>query len=741
MLGAQLVLCLALTSSCLSAQSMECGTPDIPLAQMEQILANLPDNPIVAGGSPIRVPIYFFQIRESDGSTTHPGFDLNQQMGVINQFFDGILEFYVCGSDFIDSSDYYSLDLATEALGLHTYVNANYEPTVSHCVKVFLVGPLNNGISSPSGYAHDRIQFNENAAIYFNVLSNEVIAHELGHYFGLPHTFANPSMQYVHDLANPILINGTLSTCHHTGDGFCDTPADLDVCIENASCTVATCTVTDPLGVAYSPDPTFLMSNYQGCTNRFSSEQTVRMLTLYHLEGNYAPLKDIPDECAGKTGKILNHCLVGSNQFPDPFADVEVILREIIQNCLDITDGAGNYDIKPANCNIGNAKRSILPDLDWGGPLNGVTSYDLVLLSKHILGIEILDSPFKLIAADVNYSGSVTSFDIVTTRKIILGITLNFPENRSWRYVPNLYLGNQSFHNQFYSGNPFSAKMLDPFGGNTVEREYKCPPDPLNPNNPPPPIPNNCTWMDHVSVIPTDPLAQLQNTWSFTGVKVGDLNCGAISNGLQEPPPSEEDFDSETAPITALENLLQINASTIPLKFYNASGEKISVSLKLNAVSLSGMKGSAQNERTDVGTQFKKASATPNPFGGTVDFTFDLAADAPVDIRVFNMDGKLIAEKGGYPSQGQHEIQISGMDQYSPGVYSYSITSEGTVFRGKLVKKQPLPLHIAALKIDVFRIIFRGAFFSSILPGHPLNAYLPCAILYLSLHSSYPYLF
>jgi hypothetical protein len=69
-------------------------------------------------------------------------------------------------------------------------------------------------------------------------------------------------------------------------------------------------------------------------------------------------------------------------------------------------------------------------------PLNGVSTYDLVLISKHILGITPLGSPYKLIAADANANGSVTTFDIVELRKLILGIDTVFAHNTSWRFVP-----------------------------------------------------------------------------------------------------------------------------------------------------------------------------------------------------------------------------------------------------------------------------------------------------------------
>ncbi|MEZ4925136.1 MAG: hypothetical protein R3A50_02595 [Saprospiraceae bacterium] len=72
-------------------------------------------------------------------------------------------------------------------------------------------------------------------------------------------------------------------------------------------------------------------------------------------------------------------------------------------------------------------------------PLNGLTTYDLVLMSKHILGIEPLGSPYKIIAADANRSNSLTTFDIVEFRKLILGIYDTLQYNTSWRFVPSEY--------------------------------------------------------------------------------------------------------------------------------------------------------------------------------------------------------------------------------------------------------------------------------------------------------------
>ena len=83
-------------------------------------------------------------------------------------------------------------------------------------------------------------------------------------------------------------------------------------------------------------------------------------------------------------------------------------------------------------------------------PLDGVDTWDLVLISKHILGIQPLDSPYKLIAADVNGSKSITNFDVVYLRKLIIGIHRDFSDiplpvgvndrQSSYRFVNQAYV-------------------------------------------------------------------------------------------------------------------------------------------------------------------------------------------------------------------------------------------------------------------------------------------------------------
>lgn len=184
-------------------------------------------------------------------------------------------------------------------------------------------------------------------------------------------------------------------------------------------------------------------------------------------------VKDPTNACGGLSG----HQIEGSIRTPTGTAihHIPVVIEGdgfVAETACD-TFGRFQFDDVPTGNSYFLQPQN---DENW---LNGVTTYDLVLISKHILGIEPFDSPYKTIAADANHSGSVTTFDIVQLRQLILGINDYVPNNKSWRFVAADY----AFPNPT---NPFSATIKE-----------------------------NITF---------DPLAADVTGADFVGIKVGDVN-------------------------------------------------------------------------------------------------------------------------------------------------------------------------------------------------------------------------
>ena len=97
----------------------------------------------------------------------------------------------------------------------------------------------------------------------------------------------------------------------------------------------------------------------------------------------------------------------------------------------------------PANTEI-----LITPNND-GNPLNGVTTFDMVMLQQILDGLDEFDSPYAWIAADANNDKVVDSLDIVECKNLILGIYTDLPNSSSWRFIDKNHV--------FPSPNPLSA--------------------------------------------------------------------------------------------------------------------------------------------------------------------------------------------------------------------------------------------------------------------------------------------
>ena len=88
---------------------------------------------------------------------------------------------------------------------------------------------------------------------------------------------------------------------------------------------------------------------------------------------------------------------------------------------------------------------------------NGVTTFDLILMQRHVLTSDTLATAYKVIAADVDKGGSVSTLDIIWTRRLILQQVTSFPKGRLWVMVPE----SETF-TTWYSPWPFDTSISIP---------------------------------------------------------------------------------------------------------------------------------------------------------------------------------------------------------------------------------------------------------------------------------------
>jgi hypothetical protein len=332
--------------------------------------------------------------------------------------------------------------------------------------------------------------------------------------------------------------------------------------------------------------------------------------------------------------------------------------------------------------------------------LNGVSTLDLVMIQRHILGLQKIESPYKLLAADVNNSRSITAGDLVSLRKLVLGVTNEFDNNTSWRFVPTSY-------------------------------EFS------DPNNP----------FDYPFKVNLDSLYEDKDNVNFTAVKVGDVNGSVVVNA------KSTEFRSGNTLFTADQfNFAQGDVIKYEVRAgddMNVLGTQFGIEFNANQLLFTGVSGGAfdikshhynpfhvsngklsfsydvaegkalkaeevlftiefkallsgntQNIRLDHSTikpevyeadgsihnlfiqsRDKNSNSTqnilyqnePNPFKESTNISFELAKREFVKLRVLDLTGKLVYTQSGNFEKGFHSININNVQIGNTGVYYYQI--------------------------------------------------------------------
>ena len=206
------------------------------------------------------------------------------------------------------------------------------------------------------------------------------------------------------------------------------------------------------------------------------------LLFVVDATGNYNSCP-IQIDVQAPIGIDCNETMIGgtiTDRFGAPLGDatIDIIGTSSTSNRITNSDEAGNFQIMLPS----NSAYTIAPSNNTN-PLSGVSTFDLLLINKHIIGTSIFTSPYQYIAADVNRSGTITTFDMVIIRQMVLGQMTQFPNNKSWRFINKNY--------QFQTSNPLTE---------IIEESYTV--AALNTDN---------VYMD------------------FIGVKIGDIN-GDVTN-------------------------------------------------------------------------------------------------------------------------------------------------------------------------------------------------------------------
>ncbi len=425
-------------------------------------------------------------------------------------------------------------------------------------------------------------------------------------------------------------------------------------------------------------------------------------------------LQDNESDLCTDTGSLA---AITGNVHNEEFETIEEVMVSLLSdseamNSQMMTINDGEYAFMNLTPGIGYSVSGQKDD----HPLNGVSTLDIVIIQRHILGSTPLDSPYKVIAADANNDQNVTAIDLIELRKLILGITNEFPNGQTpWRFPVEA----QNFVN---SSDPFPYEENITYAG-------------LN---------------EHMA------------DQDFVGVKIGDVNGSAIVSGLK----SNEDTDRRssnavtfemqertldagtqvTIPVTVanmndiigFQNTLNYDASALKfvgiesntidieesnVALYNEGSIAISWNA-LEAISLNDgetlfeltfdvVDNTTTNSQFFLSNNVTKTEAytndlevldielnvrgienadfvlyqnVPNPFSTQTDIQFQLPGDSKVVLRVYDVSGRELLTQTNNYTKGNHTITVTKEQLKSSSVMYYKLETEYGTASKKMIQ-------------------------------------------------------
>jgi PKD repeat protein len=396
------------------------------------------------------------------------------------------------------------------------------------------------------------------------------------------------------------------------------------------------------------------------------------------------------------------------------FTELEEPVPGVVVSCTNTpgmtTDLSGTFDFNDLPT---STKYTITPT-KTEHPLNGVTTFDLVLIQNHILGNQILDSPYKIIAADVNKNGFVSISDILELRRILLFDLNDFPNNDSWRFVASDYefsdpdyplkenfpenrivelfgkiddadfvgikIGDVNnsvmpvgFHSSDSRNNePFLLQTEDQYLEKGTTATISMSSDQLSevlgfqftmkvdPN--------------HFEMTRLIPVSN-QFTDDHFGLKYTNRGYLMCSWHKEKPDKKVEPGSLFQLEIKAhrsgwLSQILEVNSNFLQAEAYDNKGNHLNFDLHF------------LKPQSDI-AQLELFQNQPNPFHRETIIQYQLPFQSPVELKVFDQMGKLIFRKNLEGKKGINTINLNRNDLSGGGLYYYQLQSKF----GKEIKK------------------------------------------------------
>jgi len=340
--------------------------------------------------------------------------------------------------------------------------------------------------------------------------------------------------------------------------------------------------------------------------------------------------------------------------------------------------------------------------------LQGITTLDLVMMQRHILAKELLDSPFKILAADVNQNGKVSSSDMIEIKRMILGQNERFLNSDSWRFVsedhvffdlenPNWATVKDEFIIDLFENNvtvDFTGVKLGDVNGDALKsfetRTGKM----------------NLLQTDALQVevnqeyrIPIRISTYMQNLHGFQlALEHPELDIIRIESGELKIDEQSYVFDNDnnnTLISWTIDEAVHLKSNTTLFWIIIKPRKSISLSnvLKLSASSINSefYHGHALSITEPVLefihsiVPFAMEQNEPNPWKDKTFVEFNIRKEGDVGLKIWDLNGTLQYDEKRKYGAGAHKWSINRQDLQSTGVFIIEMTHAGHTQRKKML--------------------------------------------------------
>ena len=364
------------------------------------------------------------------------------------------------------------------------------------------------------------------------------------------------------------------------------------------------------------------------------------------------------------------------------------------------TDVLGQYEVLNLKIDQG---LSVLP-MKEHELLNGVNVLDLVLIQKHIINAIPFDSPYEMVAADVNNDGRISSIDLVVLSKAILGLSDHFENNTSWRFVDeaqklNIYAHPSTVIQEFINfdmteeenrGDFVGVKVGDVSGDvlanslMTQSRNFAS----IEMSIPDVPMSMGDVYILPMTIEAVSKLSALQFELSLNDIEFLELQSDEIR--------IDESLINKT--INQVSVLWYDHESPIShnnfLKLKVRSKKNISSrdAIKILNNALKPLAITADHETLELKLSFEdhpnqilNHSVIPNPFSDKTEIRFVTNQTSFVEFSVFDNTGKTIFHQNFYSDKGEQKIELRSDVLDTSGLYYYQIETSYELITGKII--------------------------------------------------------